>query len=168
MSEVSDEKTTGLIYHVLDATRQTQYIKIGFTTNLRDRLTALAGITASGQMPLVLALEEGTVALERQRHHQFALMRSHGEWFIYTEEIHKFLGEMEHPFGYLLDRPHLWPASGGWGPLGPAAKGQRDYAPDHHALFLADMALRRRFADELVEPDTQEPESTISASTDPL
>lgn len=109
--------TDGLIYYVLDATRQVQYLKIGFTTDLARRVIALRGISTSGQPPLVLALEEGDTRRERERHREFAELRSHGEWFRYEGVLVKFLAEMEHPFAYLLDRPHLWQYSGGWGPL---------------------------------------------------
>jgi hypothetical protein len=115
----------GLVYYALDATRHAQYLKIGYTTGLKARMIALREITASGQQPIVLALEEGSLTLERERHGQFADLRSHGEWFRYTDALPEFVGSLEHPYSYLLDRPSLWPYAGGWGPLSTLAGGQK-------------------------------------------
>lgn len=111
-------RSEGLIYFALDATRHQQYVKIGYTVNLRRRMGDLSLSASSGQTPIVLALESGGVSAERERHRQFASLRSHGEWFRYEGDLLKLLVEMEHPFSYLLDRPHLWRFAPGWGPLG--------------------------------------------------
>lgn len=116
---------TGLVYYALDATRRTQYLKIGYSTNLRGRILGLREISASGQSPIVLAVEEGDLALERERHEQFAAVRSHGEWFHYIDALREFVTNLDHPHAYLLDRPHLWPYAGGWGPLSTSAGGQK-------------------------------------------
>lgn len=129
---------TGLVYYVLDATRRVQYLKIGYTANLSSRVKELAGISTSRQPPLVLALEEGSLAIERERHEKFAELRSHGEWFRYVDPLKDFVAEMEHPFAYLLDRPYLWRWAGGWGPLGSQAAAQRPFDP---SLALADDEL---------------------------
>lgn len=113
--------TAGLVYYALDPTRHAQYLKIGFTTGLVSRMAALKGITASGQVPIVLAVEAGDIPLERERHQRFADLRSHGEWFRYQDDLIKWVAEMEHPFAYLLDRPDLWRWAGGWGPLAATA-----------------------------------------------
>ena len=123
-------RAEGLVYYVLDATRRALFVKIGFTTNLRRRLDALRGIATSGQVPIVLALEAGGVHLEKQRHNQFAALRSHGEWFRHEDPLRTFLAELEHPFAYLLDRPQLWCWTGGWGPLTNAAVAQRPYCDE--------------------------------------
>ena len=49
-------------------------VKIGTSTNLRDRLEAI-------NPEELLALEAGDARLERRRHRQFAALRTHGEWF---------------------------------------------------------------------------------------
>ena len=117
-------KITGLVYYVLDATRLNLYLKIGYTTDLKGRVYALRDITASGQPPVVMAIEAGSLSVERQRHQEFGLLRSHGEWFCYDGDLRKAVAEMEHPASYLLDRPWLWRFSGGWGPLGANASRQ--------------------------------------------
>jgi hypothetical protein len=127
--------TDGLVYYVLDASRIVQYLKIGYTTNLKQRVIDLRGITTSGQSPLVLALEDGGEFAERQRHVEFAELRSHGEWFRYESPLREHVASMDHPFAFMLDRPHLWRWAGGWGPLGPTAANQRPYvvvAEDEH------------------------------------
>jgi hypothetical protein len=120
----------GLVYYVLDATRSVQYLKIGFTTDLRKRVADLAGIAGSGQPPLVLALEEGGRLVERKRHDEFVSLRSHGEWFRYEEPLRAFVATLEHPFAYLLDRPHLWQWAGAWGPLGQQSPSQKPFDHD--------------------------------------
>lgn len=117
--------SAGLVYYVLDATRREQFVKIGYTTNLRQRIIDLRGITTSGQSPIVLAVEDGGPRVEQERHREFHDLRSHGEWFRYDDPLRKLIADMEHPFAYLLDRPHLWPYTGGWGPLGQEAPAQR-------------------------------------------
>jgi hypothetical protein len=117
--------TDGLVYYALDATRKTQVLKIGHTTNLAQRMQALRQITMSAQTPIVLAVEEGSITLERARHDQFHEQRHHGEWFLYDGLLQKFLIEMEHPVSYLLDRPYLWPHAGGWASISTAAGQQR-------------------------------------------
>jgi hypothetical protein len=117
--------TTGLVYYALDATRHAQYLKIGYTTSLKNRMLGLREIAASGQVPIVIALEEGAVERERERHIQFSDLRSHGEWFHYIGDLQEFVKSLEHPYSYLLDRPQLWPYAGGWGPLSTNAGGQK-------------------------------------------
>jgi hypothetical protein len=112
---------TGLVYYAMDATRRALYLKIGYTTDLRNRVANLRGTTGSGQVPLIVALEEGSMALERERHDQFAGLRSHGEWFLYEGDLRDHIAVMDHPFAYLLDRPKLWSYAPGWGPLSVAA-----------------------------------------------
>ena len=121
--------TAGLVYYVLDANRREQFLKIGHTKNLKQRIVDLRGISTSGQCPTVLALEDGGFPLERERHEQFATLRSHGEWFRYAPPLADHVAALEHPMSYLLDRPYLWQWTGGWGPLGPTAGGQKPFDP---------------------------------------
>lgn len=54
-------------------------VKIGFTTNLPQRMKA---IQSSSSLPIVcLGTAPGGLALERALHRQFALHRVYGEWF---------------------------------------------------------------------------------------
>lgn len=55
-------------------------VKIGYTTNLAARLTAIPHDE-------VLATEPGTMQDERARHRQFADLRITGEWFTYAEPL---------------------------------------------------------------------------------
>jgi len=65
------DRTAGLVYYVLDASRFELRVKIGSTTNLSERLKSLARQTMSRQQPLVLALEDGGEQREFERHQQF-------------------------------------------------------------------------------------------------
>jgi len=65
-----------VVYYLRFADR----VKIGFTTNLAERLRALP-------YDEVLATEVGGASLERQRHHEFAHLRVNGEWFQLTPEL---------------------------------------------------------------------------------
>lgn len=49
-------------------------VKIGYTTNLRNRLNAI-------NPEELVATEQGGPQLEAKRHQQFAQLRVHGEWF---------------------------------------------------------------------------------------
>lgn len=63
---------TSLVYYAKTGDR----VKIGFTTNLAERMATL--------MPeQLLAVERGDPKLERARHRQFADLRTTGEWFRY-------------------------------------------------------------------------------------
>jgi predicted GIY-YIG superfamily endonuclease len=42
---------TGLVYYAMDATRRALYLKIGYTTDLRNRVANLRGTTGSGLTP---------------------------------------------------------------------------------------------------------------------
>jgi hypothetical protein len=136
-----------LIYYVLDASRRTQRVKIGITTNLDQRLVALRAQTMSRQLPIVLALEEGNRTIEADRHREFMAARLSGEWFRYAipSPLADWVASLENPIAFLSDREHLWPDAGGWantpspavtslaelrtaqgiGPNGPATAGRR-------------------------------------------
>lgn len=104
----------GLIYYVLDATRLTQRVKIGTTTNLDQRMKALHRQTASRQDPIVLAVEAGGIAREHALHAQFSRFRLTGEWFRYEAELRDYIAGLDHPVAYLSDREELWHLAGGW------------------------------------------------------
>lgn len=67
---------SGVVYYIRFGDR----VKIGYTTNLRQRLHNLPHDE-------VLATEIGTMADERARHRMFADLRVTGEWFRYEEPL---------------------------------------------------------------------------------
>ena len=104
----------GIVYFVLDATRLEQRVKIGFSTNLASRLRALAEQTVCGNVPIVLALEGGGQARERELHKRFKTARLHGEWFNYEcPELRQYIADLPNPQGWLLDDMQRWVWSGG-------------------------------------------------------
>lgn len=104
----------GLIYYLLDATRLNQRVKIGYTQALGDRLNGLVADTMMRQRPIVLALEAGGTALEKERHDQFGDLWTMGEWFDYGSALAEHLQGMPNPLGWLTDRPELWHFARGW------------------------------------------------------
>ena len=70
------EAPTGTVYYI----RFSDRVKIGYTTNLRQRLNGLPHDE-------VLATEPGTIQDERARHAAFADLRVTGEWFRYEEPL---------------------------------------------------------------------------------
>lgn len=111
---MTNPETGGLVYYLLDATRLTQRVKIGYTTKLTERIANLASETMMWQRPIVLALEPGGIGTERKRHNQFRHLRIMGEWFEYGPELQEHLRQMPHPIGWLRDHPELWHYAGGW------------------------------------------------------
>ncbi|MEV5819274.1 GIY-YIG nuclease family protein [Micromonospora haikouensis] len=105
---------SGLIYYALDATIEGVRVKIGFTTNLRQRMASLRRWVPSRQTPIVLAVEEGTRVLEGKRHAQFADLRIDGEWFQYADAMASFLAGLEKPYDVLSHRHDLRRFAGGW------------------------------------------------------
>lgn len=64
-------------------------IKIGFTSNLKSRLSDLSSMSP---VPLeLLAFTDGDCNLERDLHSTFSHHRSHGEWFHPCDELIKFI-----------------------------------------------------------------------------
>lgn len=61
---------SGLVYYIRLGNR----CKIGFSTSLLSRLSALGAEE-------VLAVEPGSLTLEKQRHREFSDLRTRGEWF---------------------------------------------------------------------------------------
>lgn len=105
----------GLVYYLLDATRLSQRVKIGRTVNLKQRLAALRAQTVAQQVPLVLAVEAGGIALERTRHLQFAELRLGGEWFHYTGALREWVADLPNPWSLIQDNPNLWAYARGLG-----------------------------------------------------
>lgn len=108
-----------VVYFALDAAvasgRVVPLVKIGVTTDLRQRMRDLAKQTMSGQSPIVLALEEGGLEYERELHRLFAEEREAGEWFRYSPTLQAYIQDLEHPVSFLLVRPLLRGAVGrGW------------------------------------------------------
>ncbi len=62
-------------------------VKIGWSTNLPGRLATI-------NPEELLAVEPGGLAVERQRHRQFAHLRTHGEWFQLTEALTEHIGSL--------------------------------------------------------------------------
>lgn len=69
------EEKRGVVYFVGAG----DLVKIGFSTNFPERLTALQ-IGSPVQLE-VIATVAGTYSAEKSLHRQFAHLRAHGEWF---------------------------------------------------------------------------------------
>lgn len=79
--------TDGLVYFIKFDGR----IKIGFTTNLPQRMRQLPHDE-------ILALIPGTVSTERALHSKFASLRANGEWFTAGPELRAYVdGLPKHP-----------------------------------------------------------------------
>lgn len=76
--------------HVYFLSRGDQ-IKIGYTSNLQDRLRAFR--TATTEPVEVLLLVPGTVDLERYYHQKFAEHRIEREWFSHATELLEFIAK---------------------------------------------------------------------------
>jgi hypothetical protein len=62
-------------------------VKIGTTTQLRERLKQLAGPARHGRAVTLLATEPGGKIHETRRHAEFSVYRQHGEWFWYAPAL---------------------------------------------------------------------------------
>jgi hypothetical protein len=82
------EKSSGAVVYVISAGDR-NFVKIGFTTNLEQRLRSLR--TASHVEPIVHLVIPGTRSLERELHTRFASARHNREWFRLTDEIAAFI-----------------------------------------------------------------------------
>lgn len=65
-------------------------VKIGFTRNLKQRLSALQ-TSQHEQLNLLGILEPATMQIERSLHIQFAEHRRGGEWFSNCEELQEYI-----------------------------------------------------------------------------
>ena len=63
-------------------------VKIGFTTNLRDRLRAVPNDELLGSMP-------GSRHTERKTHSHFAHLRIKGEWFSMGDDLLEFIAGLD-------------------------------------------------------------------------
>ena len=98
----------GIVYFALDATNREQRVKIGYSTNLVERLKALANQTLSQSRPLLLAVEPGGMEREQELHREFKDQRLYGEWFRYGSDLTLYVRALPNPFGWLLENPDSW------------------------------------------------------------
>lgn len=80
-----------VVYYAERADRPGQ-IKIGTTTQLRERMAALG---ARGRAVTLLAIEQGGRSLEKSRHAQFAALRLDGEWFSAASPLTDHVGRLK-------------------------------------------------------------------------
>lgn len=83
----------GYIYFILD--QSANAIKIGFSTNVQERLSTLR--TASATSLILLGSMPGTMAQELRLHQQFQDSRLEREWFRVTTELWQFIGTHANP-----------------------------------------------------------------------
>lgn len=79
---VNDE---GVVYFVSDG----EFVKIGFTCNLKTRLSTLQ--TMSPRPLEVLKVISGPQTLEKEIHKKFRHFHVHGEWFNMKEDLIKYM-----------------------------------------------------------------------------
>lgn len=84
----------GWIYYALGATAQFQWVKIGFTASLRQRMNSLRREAPGRQIPTVLAVEAGTLADEIERHAHWTAYRVRGEWFRYEGDLLRHIASL--------------------------------------------------------------------------
>ncbi len=78
--------------------KQGEYVKIGFTNRFKTRLNQLQ---VSSPIKLeVLGIIDGDKNDEQRLHNKFKHIASNGEWFIYCDELKKFID--------LLDTNLMW------------------------------------------------------------
>lgn len=82
------EQSSGPVVYVISA-GDPDFVKIGFTTCLEQRLKSLR--TATHVEPIVHAVISGSRPLERELHRRFASARHSREWFRLTKEIEAFI-----------------------------------------------------------------------------
>lgn len=73
--------------------KQGSYVKIGYSTLFKKRLTQLQ--TASPVKLEVLALIKGEKTDEKNYHDTFKHINSNGEWFYYNDEIISFIDSLD-------------------------------------------------------------------------
>lgn len=69
--------------------KHTKYVKIGYTTNIQDRLYKLQ-VSCPVRLKIV-GLIDGDLSDESSYHEKFKHLHSNGEWFEYTQEIALFI-----------------------------------------------------------------------------
>lgn len=65
------------------------YIKIGFTTNLKNRLSSIQ--TYAPQKLRLYVSFAGSVSDEKRLHQRFSAYRQNGEWFELSQELQTFI-----------------------------------------------------------------------------
>ena len=83
-----------MIYFV----KHTAYVKIGFTNDIRNRLSQLQ-ISCPVKLEL-LGLIKGDEEYETVLHKKFKHLSSNGEWFNYTQELEDYVA--------ILDKELMW------------------------------------------------------------
>ena len=84
------KEARGTVYFIQD---EDGFIKIGFTTNLDQRLSSLR--TAARQRLTLLATEEATAQRERDLHRRFAAHRVRREWFRPDLELRSLIDSLQ-------------------------------------------------------------------------
>jgi len=82
-----------VVYYMLLGNR----VKIGTTTNMAKRKQSIGA-------EAVLAFEPGDAALERERHDQFADLRTHAEWFRYESPLVEWIEQVRERHGEAIPR----------------------------------------------------------------
>jgi Meiotically up-regulated gene 113 len=82
-----NRSTKGSIYFILDW--QSQMIKIGFSTNVSDRLSTLQ--TATANRLVLLGTRPGSMVEEARIHSMFRDVRKSGEWFEINQSLIEFI-----------------------------------------------------------------------------
>ena len=78
-----------MIYFV----KQGDYVKIGYTNTFKRRLNQLQ--TSSPVKLEVLALIKGDKSDEKNFHDAFKHINANGEWFLYNDEIERFVDSLD-------------------------------------------------------------------------
>lgn len=78
-----------MIYFV----KQGDYVKIGYTNTFKRRLNQLQ--TSSPVKLEVLALIKGDKSDEKNFHDAFKHINTNGEWFLYNDEIERFVDSLD-------------------------------------------------------------------------
>jgi hypothetical protein len=79
---------TGVIYFA----KADGFIKIGYTTNLSARLISLQ--TSSPMRINLMGVIPGNREDEKDLHAKFARLRQHGEWFLSTRRLNKWIEKL--------------------------------------------------------------------------
>lgn len=87
---VRQEILPGVVYFIADA--KSKMVKIGYTTNIANRLSQLQ-VSHHSKLE-VLATIPGDENLESQLHRQFKKQRAEGEWFRVDTELAGYINEI--------------------------------------------------------------------------
>lgn len=70
-----------------------KYIKIGFTTDIKNRLSTLQ--TSSPTKLTVIKLTKGTIRQEKELHKRFSNLRTNGEWFELSNDLLTYIASLK-------------------------------------------------------------------------